>query len=406
MERRASPYLLTSARRASERVHEQCAPAANCWLDFLWCYHRMSLTTTIDLGSIAQGLGLGLARVESAVRLLDEGNTVPFITRYRKDQTGGLDEEQIREIEARRPSCGCWPNASRRSSARSSPRANSRPSWPAAIDAADDEAARGSVPAVQAQEASLATLARERSSSRWPAKFSAATKRRRSRCPGRRLHQSRQAVTTAADVLLGVRHILAEDFSERADLRERLREMLQRRPASVVSTNSKSKQNRRSRNEAAADEPKQPEETTAERQPRASHRSRRPKLGAAGEVAPTPTIPAAQGDLPSIGPKMHRWPEVEPPSKMSTAAHRTRLQSPKHQPPVAKRRSTEIRPAERRDRASRRANECSTSDPARPRAVAASAHETRLVYPPPARAPARQAGPARKPRRQCRRNAR
>ncbi len=61
----------------------------------------MSLTTTIDLGSIAQELGLGLARVESAVRLLDAGNTVPFITRYRKDQTGGLDEEQIREIEAR-----------------------------------------------------------------------------------------------------------------------------------------------------------------------------------------------------------------------------------------------------------------------------------------------------------------
>mgnify|MGYP000674048924 CR=1 FL=1 len=32
------------------------------------------------------------------VELLDDGNTVPFITRYRKDQTGGLDEEQIRQI--------------------------------------------------------------------------------------------------------------------------------------------------------------------------------------------------------------------------------------------------------------------------------------------------------------------
>src|SRR5439155_15759224 len=31
----------------------------------------------------------------------DEGNTVPFITRYRKDQTGGLDEEQVREIQFR-----------------------------------------------------------------------------------------------------------------------------------------------------------------------------------------------------------------------------------------------------------------------------------------------------------------
>ena len=33
--------------------------------------------------------------------MLDEGNTVPFITRYRKDHTGGLDEEQIREIHSR-----------------------------------------------------------------------------------------------------------------------------------------------------------------------------------------------------------------------------------------------------------------------------------------------------------------
>ncbi len=34
------------------------------------------------------------------VELLDAGNTVPFITRYRKDQTGGLDEEQIRQIQS------------------------------------------------------------------------------------------------------------------------------------------------------------------------------------------------------------------------------------------------------------------------------------------------------------------
>ncbi len=57
----------------------------------------MSLTITIDLAPVAQQVGIALHRVESAVRLLDEGNTIPFITRYRKDQTGGLDEEQIRQ---------------------------------------------------------------------------------------------------------------------------------------------------------------------------------------------------------------------------------------------------------------------------------------------------------------------
>ncbi|MFM8892038.1 MAG: Tex-like N-terminal domain-containing protein, partial [Planctomycetia bacterium] len=58
----------------------------------------MGSTTVIDLGPIAQRFGLPPASVEAVVRLLDEGNTVPFITRYRRDQTGGLDEVGIRVI--------------------------------------------------------------------------------------------------------------------------------------------------------------------------------------------------------------------------------------------------------------------------------------------------------------------
>ncbi|MCE9526541.1 MAG: helix-hairpin-helix domain-containing protein, partial [Planctomycetales bacterium] len=53
----------------------------------------------IDLGHVARDLNLPAPSVERTVALLDEGNTVPFITRYRKDQTGGLDEEQIRSIQ-------------------------------------------------------------------------------------------------------------------------------------------------------------------------------------------------------------------------------------------------------------------------------------------------------------------
>ena len=58
-------------------------------------------TLAIDLGPIAGHLQIPLGRVERVVELLDAGNTVPFITRYRKDETGGLDEEQIREIQQR-----------------------------------------------------------------------------------------------------------------------------------------------------------------------------------------------------------------------------------------------------------------------------------------------------------------
>ena len=55
----------------------------------------------IDLGRIAQDLQIRKVQVESVVQLLDEGNTVPFVTRYRKERTGGLNEVQIRDIQSR-----------------------------------------------------------------------------------------------------------------------------------------------------------------------------------------------------------------------------------------------------------------------------------------------------------------
>ncbi len=48
---------------------------------------------------IADERSVAVARVRAVVRLLSEGATVPFIARYRKEQTGGLDEVQIRAIE-------------------------------------------------------------------------------------------------------------------------------------------------------------------------------------------------------------------------------------------------------------------------------------------------------------------
>jgi protein Tex len=48
---------------------------------------------------IGKKMGLGTSTIEQVIRLLNEGNTVPFIARYRKEQTGGLDEVQIKDIE-------------------------------------------------------------------------------------------------------------------------------------------------------------------------------------------------------------------------------------------------------------------------------------------------------------------
>lgn len=50
---------------------------------------------------IANELGVKLTQVEKTITLLDDGNTVPFISRYRKEVTGGLDDTQLRDLEER-----------------------------------------------------------------------------------------------------------------------------------------------------------------------------------------------------------------------------------------------------------------------------------------------------------------
>ncbi|HEX3599912.1 MAG TPA: Tex-like N-terminal domain-containing protein, partial [Lacipirellulaceae bacterium] len=58
----------------------------------------MASAIAIDFGRLTRELGIDHERIARTVALLDDGNTVPFITRYRRDQTGGLDEEQIGRI--------------------------------------------------------------------------------------------------------------------------------------------------------------------------------------------------------------------------------------------------------------------------------------------------------------------
>ena len=50
---------------------------------------------------LAKELGVKPSQVEAVIKLIDEGNTIPFIARYRKEATGGLDDAQLRELDAR-----------------------------------------------------------------------------------------------------------------------------------------------------------------------------------------------------------------------------------------------------------------------------------------------------------------
>ena len=61
--------------------------------------------TTLQVGELARALskelGLSSGQIARTIALLDEGNTVPFIARYRKEATGSLDEVQIQMVADR-----------------------------------------------------------------------------------------------------------------------------------------------------------------------------------------------------------------------------------------------------------------------------------------------------------------
>ena len=53
------------------------------------------------ISRLAQEFEISAAITERVVALLDEGNTVPFIARYRKEQTGAMDDQKLRELSER-----------------------------------------------------------------------------------------------------------------------------------------------------------------------------------------------------------------------------------------------------------------------------------------------------------------
>jgi protein Tex len=70
------------------------------------CWRNCKLEQTIDkrkelLQTVAKEQNLSFKQVNNVISLLEEGNTLPFIARYRKEQTGALDEVQIRDIMER-----------------------------------------------------------------------------------------------------------------------------------------------------------------------------------------------------------------------------------------------------------------------------------------------------------------
>ncbi len=190
----------------------------------------MGFTTTIDLAPVAHSLSLPLAQVESVVRLLDAGNTIPFITRYRKDQTGGLDEEQIRQIQDQVGRVRMLVERKQTILRSIDSQGKLTPELAGAIASSDSiKRLEDLYLPYKPKKQSLATVARERQLEPLAAEILAGS-------PAAADLDKRAAefvdadkqLNSVADVLLGVGHILAEDFSERADLRGRLRRIMKK----------------------------------------------------------------------------------------------------------------------------------------------------------------------------------
>lgn len=190
----------------------------------------MDTTISIDLAQVARDQGIPFERVQRTVELLDEGNTVPFITRYRKDQTGGLDEEQIRrileEVTTQRQL------AERKQTILKSIESQGKltPELAGLIRSArSPKHLEDLYLPFKPKKQTLATLARQRGLEplaleilqQDPAAVDLTAR-------ATQLVNPDQKLATVDDVLAGVRHILAEQFSERSDLRSRLRRIVQR----------------------------------------------------------------------------------------------------------------------------------------------------------------------------------
>src|SRR5215467_773021 len=188
----------------------------------------MGFTSTIDLAPVAHSLSLPLVQVESALRLLDAGNTIPFITRYRKDQTGGLDEEQIRAVQEEVNRLRMLVERKQTILRSIDSQGKLTPELAKAIESAEHiKWLEDLYLPYKPKKQSLATLARERKLEPLADEVLKANSAALDLdCRAADFVDPDRQLATVADVLLGVGHILAEDFSERADLRARLRRIL------------------------------------------------------------------------------------------------------------------------------------------------------------------------------------
>ena len=175
---------------------------------------------------IAGELSIRPQQVESVITLLDDGNTIPFIARYRKEATGSLEDEMLRQVEARLTYLRNLVKRQEEICARIEEQGKLTDELRASIEAAEKlqtledlyrpykqkKRTRASVARERGLEGLANTMLLQRESKGSPEDIAAS------------YVDTEKDVPTAADALAGARDILAETIMDEAELRRLMRE--------------------------------------------------------------------------------------------------------------------------------------------------------------------------------------
>lgn len=183
---------------------------------------------TEDIVVIARDLKLPPEKVQHAVELLDAGNTIPFIARFRKDQTGGLDPEQVLAIKQRVSQLRAL--AERKSFVLKSIEAQGLLTEALGKEIAQATSSRRVEDLYlpfKAKKQTLALTARQQGLEPLAQEILSGEKSE-SELAARALDFVRvdKGLTSVVDVMSGVGHLIAEQYSERSDLRRELRRII------------------------------------------------------------------------------------------------------------------------------------------------------------------------------------
>lgn len=177
------------------------------------------------LKKLREEFGITQSQAENTVRLLDEGNTVPFIARYRKEMTGSLDDQIIRQLSERLTALRNLED--RRTQVRTAITEQGRltDALAAKLDAAQTQTEIEDIyRPFRPKRRTRASIAKEKGLQPladiiWGQKLSGTPEE-----AAKAFVDSGQGVDTVLDAINGAMDILAEQFSDDADLRKLLRE--------------------------------------------------------------------------------------------------------------------------------------------------------------------------------------